>query len=145
MDFVPLVKVNYYKQIIIIMLYPKVINCPTCGDIPALLQDIDCKLNELAIDLYNNTVFILNRPITYLDTLALLNYKRILTAKYCNPDYACAFTVEMIASKVKRLTLGCFSKCKYDVRPSTTSTTTSSSTTTTTTTVTPTTTTTTTI
>jgi hypothetical protein len=33
----------------------------------------------------------------------LLNYKRILTFKLVNPDYAKDFTVEMIASKVKIL------------------------------------------
>ena len=33
----------------------------------------------------------------------LLNYKRILTYKYCNPDYAKRYTVKRIASRVKLL------------------------------------------
>lgn len=53
--------------------------------------------------LYNNTVFALNQPIKGTVMLDLLNYQRILTYKYCNPDYASRYTVNQIASRVKLL------------------------------------------
>lgn len=85
------------------MLQPSLTNCIDCSTIPVLLDDIDCKLKELASSLYNNTIYSLNQPINGTVFLDLLNYKRILTYKFCNPDYALPFTVEMIASKVKLL------------------------------------------
>jgi hypothetical protein len=114
------------------MLSPRLTNCVECTTIPVLINDIDCKLAELANNLYNNVVFMLNQPVSANVMIDLLNYRRILTFKYCNPDYAGCFTVPMIASKVKRLTIG----KKFIPRPtcSTTTTTSSSSTTTTTTT-----------
>lgn len=85
------------------MLSPRLTECKLCSDVCSLLADIDCKLSELANDLYNNTVFSLNRPTKGVVMSDLLNYKRILTFKACNPDYAKGFTVKMIASKVKLL------------------------------------------
>ena len=85
------------------MLTPRLTNCPACADIPTLLADINCKLFELGKKLYNNTVFSLNQPIDGNVMFDLLNYQRILTYKYCNPDYASLYTVDMIASKVKLL------------------------------------------
>lgn len=85
------------------MLSPRLTNCIECASIKALLADIDCKMAEIANNLYNNVVFSLNRPISGVVTNDLLNYKRILTYKYCNPDYAKDYTVAMIASKVKIL------------------------------------------
>ena len=85
------------------MLSPRLINYPECGTISQLLKDIDWKLVEMAGSLYNNTVFMLNKPVNYEAISDLLNYKRILLFKYCNPDYAGKYTVEMIASKIKLL------------------------------------------
>lgn len=85
------------------MLSPRLTNCIDCTTIPALLADIDCKLTELAINQYNNIIFSLNNYIPGTVIGDLLNYKRILTYKYCNPEYAARFTVKMIASKVKIL------------------------------------------
>ena len=85
------------------MLQPSLINNVNCGTIPVLLEDIDCKIKELAGNLYNNTIYSLNQPVNGSVFLDLLNYKRILTYKFCNPDYAKPFTVEMIASRVKLL------------------------------------------
>jgi hypothetical protein len=85
------------------MLSPRLTNCIECTTIPVLLTEIDCKLTLLANDEYNNIVFMLNN-YTPTDVIGdLLNYKRILTYKYCNPDYASRYTVQMIASKVKIL------------------------------------------
>ena len=85
------------------MLSPRLTNCIECSSIPALLADIDCKLAILANSEYNNIVFMLNRPIPDVVIGDLLNYKRILTYKYCNPDYAYRYSVKMIAGKVKLL------------------------------------------
>jgi hypothetical protein len=68
-----------------------------------LLEDIECKIKELAGNLYNNTIYSLNQPVNGVVFLDLLNYKRILTYKFCNPEYAHPFTVQMIASRVKLL------------------------------------------
>jgi hypothetical protein len=85
------------------MLSPRLTNCVDCSSIPSLLNDIDCRLTTLANNQYNNIVFSLNKN-TSNDVLGdLLNYKRILTYKYCNPDYACRYTVKMIASRIKIL------------------------------------------
>lgn len=85
------------------MLTPRLTNCVACVDIPTLLADINCKIFEIGKKLYNNTIFSLNQPIDGNVMFDLLNYQRILTYKYCNPDYASCYTVEMIASKVKLL------------------------------------------
>lgn len=67
------------------------------------MTDIDCRLTELANVQYNNIVFSLNNYIPGTVIGDLLNYKRILTYKFCNPDYAAPFTVKMIASRVQIL------------------------------------------
>ena len=85
------------------MLSPKLVNCIDCTTPQALISDIDCKLTELANNQYNNIVFILNLPFPSQVIGDLLNYKRILVYKLCNPNYASAYTVQMIASKVKIL------------------------------------------
>lgn len=85
------------------MLTPRLTDCVACSTIPALLADIDCKLKQLGGNLYNNVVFSLNQPVPAGAILDLLNYKRILTYKFCNPDYAACYSVEMIASRVKLL------------------------------------------
>jgi hypothetical protein len=85
------------------MLSPRLSNCIECSTIPALLSDIECKVKELAQREYNNVVFSFNRNIKGEVMKDLLNYRRILLYKYCNPEYASCFTVEIIASRVKLL------------------------------------------
>jgi len=85
------------------MLQPRLTNCIECASIPALLIDIDCKLTELAKQQYNNIIFSMNNYIPGPVIGDLLNYKRILTYKYCNPDYCLRFSVQQIASRVKVL------------------------------------------
>jgi hypothetical protein len=53
----------------------------------------------------------LNKPIPAGDMLELIAYRRILMYKYINPNYAHKYTVNMIASRVIRLTAGCVSRC----------------------------------
>ena len=139
------------------MLSPRLTNCPECANIPSLLKKIDCRLAELGNNLYNNISYMLNKPVPSGDILQLIGYRRILMYKYCNPNYVAKYSVQMIASRVIRLTAGCVSKCnepepcledpcdiKVVPNPTTTSTSTiaPSTTTTTSTTVVPTTTTT---
>lgn len=85
------------------MLTPRLNNCIDCTTIPVLLSDIDCKITQLAKNEYNNTIFILGFQVNGSVFNDLLNYKRILTYKLCNPDYAKHYTVKKIASRVKLL------------------------------------------
>lgn len=98
------------------MLSPRLNNCPECADIPSLLKKIDCKLAELGNNLYNNISYMLNKPVPADDILQLIGYRRILTHKYCNPNYVHKYSVKMIASRVIRLTLGCVSRCNEPER-----------------------------
>jgi len=85
------------------MLTPRLNNCIDCTSIPSLLSDIDCKLTEMVNNQYNNIVFALNKQINDTVINDLLTYKRILTYRYCNPEYADGYTVQNIANKVKIL------------------------------------------
>jgi hypothetical protein len=85
------------------MLTPRLTNCTECADILSLLDDINCKIGKLAKIMYNNIMFAINKPISQTLMFDLLNYKRILTYKVCNPNYAGDYTVTMIASKIKIL------------------------------------------
>ena len=78
-------------------------DCDSCASITVLLEDIDCKLTELAKDLYNNVIFALNNPVKRDLFIDLINYRRILTYRMYNSDYALPYTDEQIASKVKIL------------------------------------------
>lgn len=93
------------------MLSPRLSECKECSSIPELLDIIDCKLTELAKNGYNNVIFSLNRPVEIEKFNDLLNYKRILTYRLCNYDYACAFTLNAIASRVRVLTGGLTNCC----------------------------------
>lgn len=93
------------------MLSPRLTDCKECANIPSLLKKIDCKLAELGNSLYNNISYMLNKPVPAGDILQLIAYRRILMHKYCNPNYVHEYSVNMIASKVIRLTLGCVSRC----------------------------------
>jgi hypothetical protein len=85
------------------MLTPRLTNCVNCPDILTLISDIDCKVADISNQLYNNAVFMLNQSIPQDVIEDLLNYKRILLYKYCNPEYNSTYTIGMIASKVKLL------------------------------------------
>jgi hypothetical protein len=85
------------------MLTPRLTNCEDCTTISSLLEDIDCKLSQLANSLYNNLVFILNQPVKASVFTDLLHYRRILLYKAVNTDYAVDYTVDQIANKVKLL------------------------------------------
>jgi len=85
------------------MLQPRLNNCIDCASISSLLSEIDCKIKELAQNQYNNIKFVLNRKVPHSVFKDLLNYKRILTYKNINPEYASLYTIDSIASKVKLL------------------------------------------
>jgi hypothetical protein len=86
------------------MLTPRLTTCKEQADIPNLLNKIDCKLAELGMDMYNNIIYMLGYPIPAGVMLELIAYKRILTFKYCNSDYANKISIDKIASKVIRIT-----------------------------------------
>lgn len=108
------------------MIDPRLTNCNQCTTIANLLAKIDCKIAEVAKMLYNNVTLMLGYTINETVMIDLLNYKRILTYKSYNWDYAPDYTVETIASKVILLTGNCKSNCQQSiyVPPTTTTTTT---------------------
>lgn len=85
------------------MLTPRLTNCTDCADFLSLIEDIDCRLTELGDNMYNNIIYMLNKPVPASTIFDMLTYKRILQSKYVNPYYAGGFTVNMIAGKVKIL------------------------------------------
>jgi hypothetical protein len=108
------------------MLSPKLTNCPECFTIASLLEKIDCKLSEIANNLYNNISYMLDKSVNAKDMFQLIAYKRILTYRYNNPNYLCNFPIDKITNKVIRLTAGCDakSKCLPIIKATTTTTTT---------------------
>jgi hypothetical protein len=117
------------------MLYPKQTNCTKNGNIDSLISSIDCRLSKLANTMFNNTVFMLNKTISGTAIFDLIQYKRILYYKQINPDYVNCFSVNQIASQVKKLTSNCVKNCfeAPPIRVTTTTTTPCPTTTTTTT------------
>ncbi len=85
------------------MLNPRLTNCVECSTVSTLLADIDCKITELAKNQYYNIIYSLGLKVPEVAFLDLLNYKRILTYRYYNEQYACGYTTLKIASKVKIL------------------------------------------
>lgn len=82
-------------------------NCTECGQIPNLLTAIDCKITMEADKIYQNIRFMLNEPIDTCLIKDLLHYKRILTFRYANNEYASlVFPLERIISRVRSLTTG---------------------------------------
>lgn len=106
------------------MIQPRNTSCTTCTSIPKLLDKIDCKIFETAKAYYNNITLMLNYPINQCLMLDLLNYKRILTYRMYNEEYASTFELDDIKSKVALLTKNCKSKCQQTVSAPTTTTTT---------------------
>lgn len=85
------------------MLSPRLTNCKECANIPSLILEIDCKIADMSNALYNNISFMLNQSFDAYTMNSLLNYRRILSYKICNPNYAGLYSVNMIASKIKLL------------------------------------------
>lgn len=93
------------------MLSPRLTNCPECQNIPDLIKKIDCKLAQLGNNLYNNMSYMLNKPMQSEEMYRLINYKRILISKYCNPSYVSKYSIYFISGIIIRLTAGCITKC----------------------------------
>ena len=85
------------------MITPRLTNCDSCTSIATLLSDINCKVANIATSYYNNITLMLDYPMKDSVMFDLLSYQRILTYKSYNEDYASAFTIPMIVSKVKIL------------------------------------------
>lgn len=77
--------------------------CSECNDIATLIDTIDCRLAHLAETLYNDVVFMLDIPVPLCVISSLLHYRRILTYKAVNTDYASDYTVEMISNRIHLL------------------------------------------
>lgn len=88
------------------MLTPRLTNAVYYNQIPVLLQEIDLAIFAIANELYYNTIYSLHRNIDSPTMIDLLNYRRILTYKACNPEYCKDYTIEMIASRVIVLVKG---------------------------------------
>lgn len=88
------------------MLTPRLTDCVINGSIAATLTQLDARLTYWAIVEYNNLSFSTNSYIPANVIGDLLNYKRILEYRVCNPDYAmvCGLpTTAQVISKVKIL------------------------------------------
>lgn len=88
------------------MLTPRLTNALYYTTIPVLLEEIDETLARIANELYYNVIYSLHRNVACGPMDQLLNYRRILWYKACNPLYAEAFTVEQIAGRVITLMAG---------------------------------------
>ena len=119
------------------MLSIKVTHCRDCALAFKLLDSINCQVAKMANNLYLNIAYMLDKPVEGCKMSTLIHYKRILTYKSCNADWASDYSVDDIASRVNFLTVGC--KCcgaeSSKELTTTTTTTTVAPTTTTTTTV----------
>lgn len=93
------------------MLISKVSHCDECENILLLLSKIDCKLAQLGNIKYNNISYMLGNNEGICIIPKLLIYKRILLYKYKNPKYLKNWCLSIIMDAVKKLTLGCISKC----------------------------------
>ena len=91
------------------MLNIKLTSCRECALVSKLIDSIDCQLAKMANNLYLNIVYMLDKPVEACTMSTLLHYKRILTFKSCNADWASDYSVDDIASRVNFLTVGC--KC----------------------------------
>lgn len=91
------------------MLNIKLTNCRECALASKLIDAIDCQLAKMANNLYLNIAYMLDKPVEGCIISALLHYKRILTFKSCNEDWASDYSISDIASRINFLTVGC--KC----------------------------------
>jgi hypothetical protein len=124
------------------MLSIRLANCRECSAIPGLLDAINCQMAKMANNLYLNIAYMLDKPVEACKMSALLHYKRILTYRMTNEEWAESYELEDIASRVRFLTVGCDCCSNKSTGGFTTTTSTSSTTTTSTTVLTTTTTTT---
>lgn len=121
------------------MLSVKLTSCRECALVSKLIDSINCQLAKMANNLYLNIAYMLDKPVEGATMSTLLHYKRILTYKSCNADWAVDYSTDDIASRVNFLTVGCKccdAKSSGNITTTTTTTTATASPTTTTTTTT---------
>lgn len=88
---------------LLIMLKINLNSCNGCQDIRELLCEIDDKLHIYGQNYYNNITILTSLPFDKDVMDHLLHYKRILTKRLFNPNYASEVPFEYIISKVKIL------------------------------------------
>lgn len=86
-----------------LMLTPRLTHCTDCVDIIGLIDDIDCRLTENSKKMYNSLIYMFTCSVNPEVMADLLNYRRILVHRYCNPNYGGGISIDLIASKVKLL------------------------------------------
>jgi len=109
------------------MLNVRLTSCRECALVSKLIDSIDCQLAKMANNLYVNMSYMLDKPVEACKMSTLLHYKRILTYKSSNENWAEDYNLEEIASRVNFLTVGCKccdAKSNILIADSTTSTTT---------------------
>lgn len=84
------------------MLNPKTNNCVECNKIENLLSKIDCNISEFGKTLHNNLTLMLNKYFPSEGMNDLLHYKRILTYKYNNVDYASDYSIDKIINRISK-------------------------------------------
>jgi hypothetical protein len=97
MVFVPLA--NKKKK----MLKIKLTNCSTCIDVEKLLCEVDETLKKYASNALNNAALMLNLPVNTETIGLLIQYKRILSNKIRNSQYANTVPLSSITSRIKIL------------------------------------------
>lgn len=112
------------------MLSPRLSECKECADILPLIEQIDCKITELAKCAYNKIIYAMNTSCDADKFSSLLHYKRILLSRFHNPEYADSIQLCLITSRVKILVAGAECDCIKEITTfELTSTTTTTSTT----------------
>lgn len=73
----------------------------SCANITELLSEIDGKLFYYGKNHWNNISLLLNLNYDKVAINKLLHYKRILTKRLYNPNYACNVELNQIISQIK--------------------------------------------
>lgn len=85
------------------MLKTTLTECTDCENLLDLICQIDDKLKTYTVNQYNNLTLMVCLPFNKEVIDALLHYKRIVTHKAFNCNYACDYSVSTIISRVKIL------------------------------------------
>jgi hypothetical protein len=83
------------------MLNIKITTCTSCTNLSDLLSEVDNKLLYYGRNHWNNISLMLELDYNKAAINKLLNYKRILTKRLYNPNYACSVELNQIISQVK--------------------------------------------
>ncbi len=78
--------------------------CTNCSSIQETMCQLDTKLASMTRSMYNNDVYLTDRPVCKRKFKDLLYYRDMLNSLLFNPDYFCgAIEFSKIISKIKTL------------------------------------------